>query len=106
MRQHFYWPHRESSVYTLVQERSSCAQSNFQGTYEPNLRFFPAAGLLEFIGFEILGMLPWNLDGNQDLSIITLIFSKVTGAILTAKIYLTKTATIFLQIWVISHGIL
>lgn len=105
IRQDLNWTHMESTVYEVLHQRRSSAQNGSQMTNKREIHISSAVILLESVVNDILEPSSRTTTWNQHVVMKTGGCSKLTEAILTAKISSTQKGTIFISHWSIFHGI-
>ena len=101
MRRVFYWPHMSAEIFSTVRDFASCARERIkQRKRREPLQLFQATGLLEDVGFEILGPFPTTKQGFKSLLVMTDRFSKLTQVIPLRTTEAYDCAVAFVEHWV------
>lgn len=95
MRRKFHWPHMANDVYTTATNCSACAQNRVEPKLRRHLQQFISNTLLELIAIDILGLLPYTVDGSQYVIVITDRYSALTRATPTGKTPSAHVAIVF-----------
>lgn len=86
MRLHLFWLYIANDVLMTVERHGSCAQNGFRKKHEGKLQNLQAAGSLESVLINILGLLAKSPLGNQQVVIMAYYYSKLSRAIPTTKL--------------------
>lgn len=95
-----------NDCYTSVAYCQSCAAQGARNHHEKQLSLFPAVGTLQFLVMDNLGPLSETESGHQHLIVLTDPYKKLTMAIPLTTVTSTSAATVFVDSWAISNGIL
>lgn len=94
-----------ADIYNTVRLCIDCVRTGTKSRHQHKFELFPPSGSLEFVAVDLFGPLTRARSGKQFVIINTNSYSKLTRAIVTAKITTTQVANIFLNHWVIPYGI-
>lgn len=103
VRREFYWLHMANNGYKTVFNGQELAQKHGVKRRWVLLRF-PTSGPVEFVVMAIIGPVPKMLKGNEFMLVMHR-NSKLTSAVSTYKKTVSRVLFIFVDKWIITHGI-